>query len=168
MENLSVGSSRPTVLGCSCANKSPPSFVPTRPSALSGPCQTSFHWAPAAMTPGISETVTRFSGLGCGKAPPVLCCATAVPLRTRADPRKQHAIVPIDFRFISSPISLARRPATKDRPVERSRFQPQQLRRIGLGHLHNVRLGDAMCHQTFVERQQPISMERIVGLTQVG
>src|SRR5262249_25649280 len=149
MENLSVGSSRPTVLGCSCANKSPPSFVPTRPSALSGPCQTSFHWAPAVMTPGIPVTVTCFSGGGCGTAPPVLCCATARPLRTRVDPRKQHAIVPIVFRFISSPNWLACRPATKDRPVERSRFQPQQLRRIGLGHLHIVRLGDAMRDQSF-------------------
>src|SRR6266581_3621656 len=56
----------------------------------------------------------------------------------------------------------------KDRPVERLGFQPQQLRGIGLGHLHNVRLGDALCDQSFVERQQSISMERIVGLTQVG
>src|ERR1700719_626425 len=56
----------------------------------------------------------------------------------------------------------------KDRPVERLRFQPQQLRRIGLGHLHNVRLGDAMRDQSFVERQQSVGMKRIVGLTQVG
>src|SRR5712691_5628991 len=53
-------------------------------------------------------------------------------------------------------------------PVERLRFQPQQLRRIGLGHLHNVRLGDALRDQSFVERQQSVRMERIVGLTQVG
>src|SRR5579871_276692 len=56
----------------------------------------------------------------------------------------------------------------KARPAERSRFQPQQLRRIGLGHLHNVRLGDALRDQCFVERQQSVSMERILGLTQVG
>src|SRR5712672_4202574 len=111
MEDLSFGSSWPTVLGCSCANRLPPSFVPTRPSALSGPCQTSFHWAPAAMTPGISVTVTCFSAVGCGKTPPALCCATAIPLRTRVDPRKQHAIVHIAFRFINSPSCLARRPA---------------------------------------------------------
>ena len=54
------------------------------------------------------------------------------------------------------------------RPIERLRFQPQQLRRIGLGHLHNVRLGDALRDQSFVERQQSVRMERIVGLTQVG
>jgi len=68
--------------GCSCANRIPPSFVPTRPSALSGPCQTSFHWAPAAIIPGIPVTVTCFSGVGCGKTPPALCCAvwaTATP-----------------------------------------------------------------------------------------
>src|SRR5207237_6078527 len=47
-------------------------------------------------------------------------------------------------------------------------FQPQQLRRIGLGHLHNVRPGDALRHQAFVEGQQPVRMERIVGLTKVG
>src|SRR2546423_509429 len=102
MENLSFGSSRPTVLGCSCANKIPPSFVPTRPSALSGPCHTSFHCARAAMTPGIPVTVTCFSGLGCGKAPPVLCCATAITV----DPMKQHAIVHIVLSFISSPTGL--------------------------------------------------------------
>ena len=56
----------------------------------------------------------------------------------------------------------------KDRPVERLRFQPQQLRRIGLGHLDNVRLGDAVRDQFLVERQQSVRMERIVGLTQVG
>jgi hypothetical protein len=56
----------------------------------------------------------------------------------------------------------------KDRPVERSRFEPQQLRRIGLGHLHDIRLRDTKRHQSFVERQQSVSMERIVGLPQVA
>jgi hypothetical protein len=54
------------------------------------------------------------------------------------------------------------------RPVERSRFEPQQLRRIGLGHLHDLRLGDAVRHQAFVEREQSVGVERIGGLTEVG
>jgi hypothetical protein len=57
---------------------------------------------------------------------------------------------------------------TAERSPERLRFQPQQLRRIGLGHLHNRRLGDALRDQSFVEGQQSVRMERIVGLTQVG
>src|ERR1700730_2093392 len=111
MENLSFGSSRPIVLGCSCANRTPPSFVPTRPSALSGPCQTSFHLGPVAMTPGIAVIVTSRSGVGCLKfcSPPVFrCCATAISLRTRTDARKQQAIVHIAFSFISSPGDLDR------------------------------------------------------------
>src|SRR5262245_58604593 len=72
----------PTVLGCSCANSSPPSFVPMMPSALSGPCQTSFHFVPAAMTPGIPVTVTSFAGVGCGKG--FRCCAAASAPKAKA------------------------------------------------------------------------------------
>src|SRR6185503_10878854 len=82
IENLSFGSSMPTVLGCSCANSSPPSFVPMMPSALSGPCQTSFHLAPAAITPGIPVTVTSFAAVGCGKG--FRCCAPASAPNERA------------------------------------------------------------------------------------
>src|SRR2546428_1347445 len=88
----------------------PPSGAPTRPSALSGPCHMSFHLAPAAMTPGISVTVTSRAGAGCGKfcspAPPALrccCLATAISLRAIADPRKQQAIAHTAFNFISPP-----------------------------------------------------------------
>lgn len=49
-----------------------------------------------------------------------------------------------------------------------SGFQPQQSRRIGLGHPHNVGLRDAVDGQRFVERQQSVRMERIVGLAEIG
>src|SRR5258705_3825013 len=91
IENLSLGSSMPTVLGCSCANNRPPSFVPMIPSALSGPCQTSFHLAPAAMTPGIAVTNTSFAAVGCGKV--FGCCAAAIA-------PKQKAIVNVTLNFI--------------------------------------------------------------------
>src|SRR6266566_2712760 len=94
----------------------PPSGAPTRPSALSGPCHTSFHLAPAAMTPGISVTVTSRAAAGCGKfcSPPALrCCATAVSLRARADPRKQQAIAHIAFNFIPPQVAW---PASRAKP----------------------------------------------------
>src|SRR6266446_6898732 len=97
-----------------------PSGAPTRPSALSGPCHTSFHLAPAAMTPGISVTVTSRAAAGCGKfcSPPALrCCATAVSLRARADPRKQQAIAHIAFNFINPPSGVAREPGKTGIPV---------------------------------------------------
>src|SRR5437667_440958 len=53
----------PSWLGCSCANITPPSVVPTIPSALLVPAQASVHFAPAATTPGISVTVTSFTWL---------------------------------------------------------------------------------------------------------
>src|SRR5439155_26028751 len=98
MENLSFGSSMPTVLGCSCANSRPPSFVPMMPSALSGPCQTSFHLAPAAMTPGIAVTITSFAAVGCGKV--FGCCAAAIA-------PKQKAIVNATLNFIGPPRRVA-------------------------------------------------------------
>src|SRR2546425_1071519 len=106
MENLSFRSSMPTVLGCSCANNRPPSFVPTMPSALSGPCQTSFHLAPAAITPGMPVTVTSFAGAGCGKAS--RCCEAAIPPRTRADTRKQEAVMDTALDFIRSRATIGK------------------------------------------------------------
>src|SRR5579862_2056722 len=91
----------------------PPSGAPTRPSALSGPCQTSFHLRPPAMTPGISVVVTSLAGVGWRNSPPpppalrCCCCATAIVLSARADPRKQQAIAHVAFRFISPPNGLA-------------------------------------------------------------
>src|ERR1700722_1355325 len=86
--------------------------MPTRPSALSGPCQTSFHCAPSAITPGIAVTVTCFSAAGWGNfraaPPPPSSCAIAIPLRTTAAPRT-HAMLPIVFNliFISMTLQLA-------------------------------------------------------------
>src|SRR5579872_2794805 len=95
----------------------PPSGAATKPSALSGPCQTSFHLAPAAMTPGISAMVTSLAGAGCGKAcspPAPRCWAAALALRARVDPRKQEAMVAIVFDFICDPfIQLAVQLATR-------------------------------------------------------
>jgi hypothetical protein len=91
------------VLGCSCANRIPPSFVPTRPSALSGPCQTSYHWAPAAITPGISVTLTCFSGDGCGNPRSLVrlsCWATLISLRAKVHPSRQHVTTNVPFTFI--------------------------------------------------------------------
>src|SRR5438445_4851739 len=105
IENLPFLSTRPTVLGCSCANNRPPSFVPTIPSALSGPCQTSFHLAPAAMTPGIAATVTSRSGAGCEKprSPPAFgCWPASISPGTRSNPGKQQASVNNVLNLINS------------------------------------------------------------------
>ena len=102
MENLSFLSSIPTVLGCSCANNRPPSLVPTMPSALSGPCQTSFHLAPAAITPGMAVTVTSLAGAGCGKfrAPPAFrCCATAIARRNKSRSKQAASDRAHSFEF---------------------------------------------------------------------
>src|ERR1700739_3771245 len=86
----------------------PPSGAPTSPSALSGPCHTSFHLRPPAMTPGISVVITSLAGVGCRNScpppPPALCCcgccAMATPLTATADPTNKQAIAHIDFNFI--------------------------------------------------------------------
>src|SRR5262245_61152351 len=101
METLPSAAILRTRLGCSCANSRPPSVVPTRPSALSVPCHTSSHVAPAATTPGIAVTVTvRGSRSGGGPWP-----AAAI------DPaRQQVKVMPARFDLMLVPCldSLAR------------------------------------------------------------
>ena len=57
-EGLPFGSSFTTLLLSFCAISSPPSSVPTMPSPLlPASCQRNVQRAPAAMTPGIADTV---------------------------------------------------------------------------------------------------------------
>ena len=61
--SLPLGSSLRIVSVCSCANSTPPSGVPTMPSAVSKSAQISSHFASAATTPGIAVTeVARSPG----------------------------------------------------------------------------------------------------------
>src|ERR1700689_3946313 len=53
------------------------------PSAFSLPCQTSFHFTPASMIPGIAVIVTSLGGGGCGKV------LGAVTGWDRANPRER-------------------------------------------------------------------------------
>src|ERR1700733_9165047 len=84
----------------------PPSFVPARPSALLFCPQSSFHFAPAATTPGISITVTSLAGAGCGKRS---SCAVTAWLVTKASPRNIPALMNVLFNLITSSLRLVRR-----------------------------------------------------------
>src|SRR5579872_2913910 len=144
------------VLGCSCANRIPPSFVPTRPSALSGPCQTSFHCAPAAITPGIAVTVTCFSAAGCGKAPSARCCAMASPPKTRVDPTNQHAIAQTVLGCICPPDGLGREAGWLFCAPEKSlrkHWNPQQ--RAAAGHIEHPLVGAAETEILAAPREAP-------------
>src|SRR5271165_3321246 len=69
MEALPFLSSFTTLLLSFCASRMPPSFVAMIPSALlPSTSQISFHFCPAATTPGISVTVYSL-GLGSAAAP---------------------------------------------------------------------------------------------------
>src|SRR6476659_1462174 len=153
----------PTVLGCSCANSSPPSFVPMMPSALSGPCQTSFHLAPAAMTPGIPVTVTSFAGVGCGKG--FRCCAP------RSAP-KEKAIVSATVYFIGS---LPRPHVSKltDDPAGRIAHDPVELRLLrwdaelfgdlstARRQLHDLPLAHPRCREDLRIGQRYVQLQRV-------
>src|ERR1700746_225307 len=110
----------------------PPSGAPTRPSALSGPCQTSFHLRPPAITPGISVVVTSLAGVGCRNSPPppparcCCCCARVMVLKTRADP-KQKVIAPSDFNLITPPNGLVPEPGEKLR-MNLRQYIPERVR----------------------------------------
>ena len=78
--SLPFTSSLRIVSVCSCANSTPPSGVPTMPSAVSKSAQMISHFASAATTPGIAVTVVaRSPGSSCGP-----CARATVDVRRHA------------------------------------------------------------------------------------